>query len=237
MVATSFLFAALFAVPALAAPLPAPEDSFTDIEARDPKFGKFLRGAGRIASSLLGREEEELAARDPKFGKFLRGAGRIAGSLLGREEELAVREPLFFGKILRTVGKVAGKLIGGNRKRELDDADVEMIAREIENLPLEAREPFLGFLAKAAAKIGAKVIGKIAHRKRELDDSVEGMIARELEDLPLEAREPFLGLLAKVGVRVAKSVISHRRKREYVDVEEEMFARDFGNHISYEDLE
>lgn len=185
-----------------------------ELDARAPFIGKIFKGV----KSFLGfrREFDEIDARDFEDDVLeAREFDALTDLELRQFDELVAdleaRNP-FIGKIFKGVKSFLGF------RREFDDEVdardfvefTEVEAREFDEFvtDLEARNPFLGKIFKAAK-------GFLGFR-REYADEID---AREFDEAvsELEARNPFLGKIFKA----AKGFLGFRRDIDEVD------ARDF----------
>jgi hypothetical protein len=243
-ISTRVLVAALAAAPALAIPLTqsiesglvARDVNSVELDARAPFLGKIFKAA----KGFLGfrRESEEVDARDFEDDVLEAREFDEPTELELREfdelvADLEARNP-FLGKIF----KAAKGFLGFRREfdDEFDARDFEELteveAREFDEFvtDLEARNPFLGKIFKAAK-------GFLGFR-REYADEID---AREFDEAvsELEARNPFLGKIFKA----AKGFLGFRREfeddllevRELTEQLTEVDAREFDEFVG--DLE
>jgi uncharacterized protein YdcH (DUF465 family) len=206
------------------------DELVSDLEARNPFFGKIFRGV----KSVLGfrRDFEEIDARDfedvtdlelREFDEFV--------------NDLEARNP-FFGKIFKGVKSILGF------RRDYED---EIDAREFDEIvsELEARNPFFGKIFRGVKSVlgfrrdvDARDIQDDLLEARDLAEQLTEVELREFDEFvaDLEARNPFFGKIFK-GV---KSILGFRR--DYLESEfeardfdiEEIDARDY---FDFEDFE
>jgi len=226
-ISTRVLVAALAAAPALAIPLSqsvgedvATREIEVELDARNPFLGGIIKKVGGFLG--FGREVETRDFADDLLDVDAREFDDIF-ELDAREfdeavSDLEARNP-FLGKIF----KAAKGFLGFRREfddeidaREFEDLLIEareqfdeVDARELDEFvgDLEARNPFLGKIFKAAK-------GFLGFR-REFDEEID---AREFDEAvaDLEARNPFLGKIFKA----AKGFLGFRRDMDELEARE-----------------
>lgn len=180
--------------------------------------------------------EEGLVEREPFLPLLGLGISAVSSIFRKRKRDLesndlsdiAERAPEPF---LPLLGLAAGAASLFRGKRELSADDMELISRlntdELSELVERNPEPFLPLLG-----LGISAVSSIFRkRKRDFVEYDEGLdlISRsepeELGELMARNPEPFLPLLG-LGISAVSSIF-RKRKRDFIEFDEDVFERDF----------